>query len=132
MPAAAHTDSALRVTFSMVWLPATVVMPSRSMCGLPAASRIAIASSWPGSQSRIIFSTRVSFLSLIRWLFTGQLQGLRRACVESGTPPHRGQHERNGRDDVRSCYCEGGVHPREGEPVRDRVCRTKDEARDHR
>jgi len=45
------------VTFSIVWFPATVVIPSRSIAGLAAASRIAMASSCPGSQSRMIFST---------------------------------------------------------------------------
>src|SRR5699024_8854252 len=51
-----HTARALCVTLSMVWLPATVVMPSSSQRGSPAARRIARASSWPGSQSRMIFS----------------------------------------------------------------------------
>ncbi len=57
MPPAAHTAMALRVTFPSVWLPATVVIASRSMSGFPAARRMAIASSCPGSQSRMIFST---------------------------------------------------------------------------
>ena len=40
-----------RSSSSSVWLPATVVTPSRSSSGLASASRSAIASSWPGSQS---------------------------------------------------------------------------------
>src|SRR5690625_1940413 len=49
------TASALRVTFSSVWFPATVVTASSSISGLPCASKSAIASSWPGSQSKMIF-----------------------------------------------------------------------------
>ncbi|WP_366516374.1 LacI family DNA-binding transcriptional regulator, partial [uncultured Actinomyces sp.] len=42
-----------------------VVMPRRSISGLPSARRIAIASSWPGSQSRIILVvTRDSFVTV--------------------------------------------------------------------
>ena len=44
---------ALAVTFSMVWLPATVVTAVSSSSGLATASISAIASSWPGSQSMI-------------------------------------------------------------------------------
>ncbi len=50
-PASSSTLSALRVVFSSVWLPATVVTPRSSTSGEASASRIAIASSWPGSQS---------------------------------------------------------------------------------
>src|SRR2546423_6398183 len=52
--ASEHTFKALRVVLSSDWLPATVVIASRSMSGWWAASRMAMASSWPGSQSRII------------------------------------------------------------------------------
>jgi hypothetical protein len=45
MPASSATASALRVTFSSVWLPATVVMANSSMAGLPCASSMAMASS---------------------------------------------------------------------------------------
>ena len=55
MPATRATDSALRVTFSIVWFPMTVVTPTSSMSGLPHARSRAMASSWPGSQSRMIF-----------------------------------------------------------------------------
>ena len=54
-PARAATRRAFSVTFSIVWLPATVVMARTSIPGVPAASRIAAASSYPGSQSRMIF-----------------------------------------------------------------------------
>ncbi len=54
MPAMRATARALRVTFGRVWLPTTVVTASRSMSGFPWASSIATASSWPGSQSRMI------------------------------------------------------------------------------
>ena len=56
--------SAFAVVFSIVWLPATVVIATSSSSGEASASRIAIASSWPGSQSRtigvgVIFEYRV-------------------------------------------------------------------------
>src|SRR5580704_18098786 len=54
MRAAVHTRRAFSVVFSRVWLPATVVMARRSITGQPRASRMAMASSWPGSQSRMI------------------------------------------------------------------------------
>jgi hypothetical protein len=44
--------SALRVVIVSGALPATVVMPTKLVCR--AATTIAIASSWPGSQSRMI------------------------------------------------------------------------------
>ena len=50
-----HTFLALICVFSSVWLPATTVIPNRSILSLFAASVIATASSCPGSQSRIIF-----------------------------------------------------------------------------
>ena len=50
-PARASTASALRVVVSSGRLPATVVSASSSTSGLASASRIAIASSTPGSQS---------------------------------------------------------------------------------
>ena len=50
-PASASTRSALRVVVSSGRLPATVVSASSSTSGLASASRIAIASSTPGSQS---------------------------------------------------------------------------------
>ena len=53
-PTNSSTRSAFAVVFSRVWLPATVVMPRRSTSGLASASSSAIASSWPGSQSRRI------------------------------------------------------------------------------
>src|SRR5215207_3985122 len=49
---------AFAVVFSSVWLPATVVTPRSSISGLASARRSAIASSWPGSQSRIIGSAK--------------------------------------------------------------------------
>jgi hypothetical protein len=55
MPAILATANALRVTLSMVWFPCTVVTATSCTFGLPCASNRAIASSWPGSQSRIIF-----------------------------------------------------------------------------
>ncbi len=54
-PAISSVTSALRVVLSSVWLPATVVMPTSSTSGDASARRIAIASSWPGSQSMTIF-----------------------------------------------------------------------------
>ena len=51
LPAISSVTSALRVVLSSVWLPATVVTPRSSTSGEASASRIAIASSWPGSQS---------------------------------------------------------------------------------
>ena len=53
MPASSSPASALRVVFSTVLLPCTVVMPTRSRWR--AANRIATASSCPGSQSIRIF-----------------------------------------------------------------------------
>ena len=50
-PASASTRRALRVVVSSGWLPATVVSASNSTSGLASASRMAIASSTPGSQS---------------------------------------------------------------------------------
>ena len=50
-PASASTRSALRVVVSSGRLPATVVRASNSTSGLASASRMAIASSTPGSQS---------------------------------------------------------------------------------
>ena len=50
-PASSSTFSAFVVVFSSVWLPPTVVIPRTSTSGEASASRIAIASSWPGSQS---------------------------------------------------------------------------------
>src|SRR5215218_6644542 len=52
-PRRERTRRALRVVFSMVTLPATVVTASRSRSGCPQASIRATASSWPGSTSRI-------------------------------------------------------------------------------
>ena len=59
------TARALAVTRSNVWLPATVVTASRSMSGLPCASIMAIASSWPGSQSRMILRGTDDLLRMI-------------------------------------------------------------------
>ena len=50
-PAISSVTSALRVVLSSVWLPATVVTPVSSTSGEASARRIAMASSWPGSQS---------------------------------------------------------------------------------
>ena len=52
-PTSASTRNALSVVFSSVWLPCTVVTPTSSISGLASASRSAIASSCPGSQSRM-------------------------------------------------------------------------------
>ena len=54
IPAMRATASALRVTFSMPALPATVVTATSSMSGFPWARSRAMASSWPGSQSRMM------------------------------------------------------------------------------
>jgi len=48
------TASAFAVVWARPTLPATVVMPSRSMPGCPCANAIASASSIPGSQSRMM------------------------------------------------------------------------------
>ena len=53
-PSRSRTLSALRVVCSKVTLPATVVTPRSSISGLAQASMIAMASSWPGSQSKTI------------------------------------------------------------------------------
>ena len=53
-PARSRTRSAFAVVFASVWFPCTVVTPSSSTSGLASASRSAIASSCPGSQSRRI------------------------------------------------------------------------------
>jgi hypothetical protein len=45
IPATVHTRRAFSVVLGSVWLPATVVMPSRSIAGLAAASKMAMASS---------------------------------------------------------------------------------------
>ena len=50
-PASAATRRAFSVARSSEQFPATVVTASRSIASLPAASSIATASSWPGSQS---------------------------------------------------------------------------------
>ena len=63
MPPTVAVTSALCVTFAIVWLPATVVIASSSIAGLPCASSRAIASSCPGSQSRMILRGTVSNLS---------------------------------------------------------------------
>jgi hypothetical protein len=54
MSATLQIRRAFRVIRSTVWLPATVVIARRSIEGEAAASRIANASSSPGSQSRMI------------------------------------------------------------------------------
>src|SRR5262249_7788128 len=48
-PASSMTAKALRVVFSTLLLPCTVVIPTS--CNCRAANRMATASSWPGSQS---------------------------------------------------------------------------------
>src|SRR5689334_6387929 len=53
-PTWSRTRIAFAVVFSSVWLPCVVVTPSSSTSGLASASSSAIASSWPGSQSRMI------------------------------------------------------------------------------
>src|SRR3954447_18308174 len=53
-PASAATRRAFSVASSSGQLPATVVTASKSIASLPAASSSATASSWPGSQSRMI------------------------------------------------------------------------------
>ena len=53
-PASSSTRRALAVVLSSVWLPETVVTPTSSISGEASASRSAIASSWPGSQSRMM------------------------------------------------------------------------------
>ena len=53
-PANSSTRSAFAVVLSRVWFPETVVTATSSISGEARASRIAIASSWPGSQSRMM------------------------------------------------------------------------------
>src|SRR4051794_22840763 len=62
MPASVHTRRAFSVTLSSVPFPATVVIARRSSAGLAAASSIATASSWPGSQSRMHGTATTSVL----------------------------------------------------------------------
>ena len=50
-PARSSTRIAFAVVFASVWFPCTVVTPSSATSGLASASRSAIASSCPGSQS---------------------------------------------------------------------------------
>ena len=66
-PVNSSSFSALTVVFSSVWLPWTVVTPTSSTSGLASASRRAIASSWPGSQSSRIFMPAVFPLPLRPW-----------------------------------------------------------------
>src|ERR687891_419149 len=54
LPTSSSTRSAFAVVFSSVWFPYVVVTPSSSTSGLASASKSAIASSCPGSQSRTI------------------------------------------------------------------------------
>ena len=66
IPATVATARAFLVTFSIVWFPCTVVTATSSMFGFPWASRSAIASSCPGSQSRMIFVViATSYMKLI-------------------------------------------------------------------
>src|SRR2546421_13036545 len=53
-PTNSSTRIAFAVVFGSVWLPCVVVTPTSSTSGLAIASSSAIASSWPGSQSRMI------------------------------------------------------------------------------
>ena len=64
-PMNAHTASAFAVVLASPALPATVVMPSRSMPGCPCANTIASASSIPGSQSRMIGVLMSAFSYLV-------------------------------------------------------------------
>jgi hypothetical protein len=76
-PVNSSSLSAFVVVFSSVWLPATVVMPRTSTSGLASASRSAIASSCPGSQSMRIFVA-------MRGLYGTRIAGLApasRSCV---------------------------------------------------
>ena len=77
-PANSSSFSALTVVFSSVWLPWTVVTPTSSTSGLASASRSAIASSWPGSQSRRIFMPAVSRLPRRRWAARAARRAARR------------------------------------------------------
>ena len=52
-PTRSSTRRAFAVVFSSVWFPCTVVTPRTSSSGLASASSNAIASSCPGSQSRM-------------------------------------------------------------------------------
>ena len=68
-PTSSRTRRAFAVVFSSVWFPATVVTPRRSSSGLASASRSAIASSCPGSQSSRIgvgSLTRAQYLVNLR------------------------------------------------------------------
>lgn len=68
---------ALRVVASSGALPATVVMPSRFVCR--AATTMAMASSWPGSQSRMIGSGCGCVGDIVRELATVTLRAMRSA-----------------------------------------------------
>jgi hypothetical protein len=67
-PANSTVWRALRVVLASDALPCTVVMPRRSSVRAP--SKIAITSSWPGSQSMIAGT----FMNLPRWLQLAQLR----------------------------------------------------------
>src|SRR5699024_390278 len=54
IPPTRASACAFLVTFSRVWLPATVVTASTSRFGAPQARSMAMASPWPGSQSRTL------------------------------------------------------------------------------
>ena len=64
-PMYSHTASAFAVVLARPTLPATVVMPTRSMPGCPCAKAIASASSIPGSQSRMIRVAMSAILAVL-------------------------------------------------------------------
>ena len=76
-PMYSHTASAFAVVLARLTLPATVVMPSRSMPGCPCANAIASASSIPGSQSRMIGVA----MSAFRLLCGARNEGTERTLV---------------------------------------------------
>ncbi|CAB5015469.1 unannotated protein [freshwater metagenome] len=65
-PIRSSTLRALRVVCSRVTLPATVVTAMRSISGLAQASMIAMASSWPGSQSNTTLRASIRTDQLVR------------------------------------------------------------------
>ncbi|EPJ51390.1 MAG: hypothetical protein OFPI_17700 [Osedax symbiont Rs2] len=65
-PAISTSDSALVVACSTETLPNVVVKANNSICGCAMAVKIAIASSMPGSVSKIIFFIVLSHLKLLK------------------------------------------------------------------
>src|ERR671935_1714783 len=106
MPATVSTLRAFSWVLARGALPATQVMASRSMAGLAAAMRMATASSWPGSTSRMM---GVGMSGSCRRLYVGSLRGgnglwLGASATEPAAAPHGsapwGEGQADDRDDV--------------------------------